>query len=260
MWSPDGNNLLYIPRLGNNFRKNNTLMIRSTATGEERIMTPRLSFINQISLGTGQPFGYRTRDGGNKTGIFGIDTETGKITKLAGGNHFTPHLCPDEQTLIFIKAGPTITKQNLETGEESEITKIAPTMTGYDLSPNGGEVVFQMNHIVKIMSINGGEPRELFRDLAKNMNGWWEYNLKWTKDGQFIIARACIFQEDHGQNYLKGGDIWRIPSQGGTPVKLDLTVPNMTSFALHPDNRRFVFSVNDGTKEELWVMENFLPK
>jgi hypothetical protein len=31
------------------------------------------------------------------------------------------------------------------------------------------------------------------------------------------------------------------------------------SFTLHPDNRRFAFSVNEGSKSELWVLENFLP-
>jgi hypothetical protein len=34
----------------------------------------------------------------------------------------------------------------------------------------------------------------------------------------------------------------------------------MDSFALHPDNRRFAFSVSEGSKSELWVLENFLPK
>jgi len=28
---------------------------------------------------------------------------------------------------------------------------------------------------------------------------------------------------------------------------------------LNPDNRRFAFSVNEGSKSELWVLENFLP-
>jgi hypothetical protein len=50
-----------------------------------------------------------------------------------------------------------------------------------------------------------------------------------------------------------------VPAQGGTPLKLDLSVPKMGSFALHPDNRRFVFSVIEESKSELWVMENFLP-
>jgi hypothetical protein len=48
--------------------------------------------------------------------------------------------------------------------------------------------------------------------------------------------------------------------QGGTPLKLDLSVPDMDSFTLHPDNSRFALSILEGTKEELWVMENFLPK
>jgi Tol biopolymer transport system component len=260
LWSPDGSNLLYIPRLGNLFRKNNILTIRSAATGEERILSPRLSFLNMISWAPDSRSIIVLGIAETQTGIFRINSETGGITKLAGGNHFTPHLCPDGKTLVFGKEGPIIATRNLETGEESEVVKIAPTLMGYDLSPDGREVVFQVNHIVKIMPINGGEPRELFSGLAKNMSGWWEYDLKWTRDGRFIIARACNFQEDHGQIFFKGTEIWRIPSQGGTAVKLDLAVPNMTSFALHPDNRRFAFSVNEESKSELWVMENFLPK
>jgi hypothetical protein len=102
-------------------------------------------------------------------------------------------------------------------------------------------VVFQVDGAVKTVSFNGGEPRELFRGLARS------YGLRWTRDGRYIIARA-------------GSEIWRIPAQGGTPLKLDLSVPKMASFALHPDNRRFAFSVNEGSKSELWAMENFLPK
>ena len=111
----------------------------------------------------------------------------------------------------------------------------------YDLSPDGRDIVFQKDSIVKIMSLSGGEPREIFRGPVRN------YRLRWTRDGRYIIARA-------------GSEIWRVPAQGGTPLKLDLSVPKMTSFALHPDNRRFAFSVDEGSRSELWVMENFLPK
>jgi hypothetical protein len=57
---------------------------------------------------------------------------------------------------------------------------------------------------------------------------------------------------------LQISEIWRIPAQGGTPLKLDLSVSKMEFFTLHPDNRRFAFSVNEGFKSELWVLENFL--
>ena len=114
----------------------------------------------------------------------------------------------------------------------------------YDLSPDGREVVFQVDGAVKTVSLNGGEPRELFRGLAQY------YRLRWTRDGRYIIAQALG---------TASSEIWRVPAQGGTPLKLDLSVPKMASFALHPDNRRFAFSVNEGSKSELWVLENFLP-
>jgi WD40 repeat protein len=114
----------------------------------------------------------------------------------------------------------------------------------YDLSPDGREVVFQVDGAVKTVSLNGGEPRELFRGSAQF------YWLKWTRDGRYIIARA---------GDTASSEIWRVPAQGGTPLKLDLSVPKMVSFALHPDNRRFAFSVDEGSKCELWVLENFLP-
>jgi hypothetical protein len=76
------------------------------------------------------------------------------------------------------------------------------------------------------------------------------YWLRWTRDGRYIIVQA----RDPATP-----EIWRAPAQGGTPLKLDLSVPKLLFFALHPDNRRFAFSVNEESKSELWVLENFLP-
>ena len=116
----------------------------------------------------------------------------------------------------------------------------------YDLSPDGREVVFQEKNTVKTVSLNGGEPREIFRGLAQNF-----YVLRWTRDGRYIIAQA---------RNAASSEIWRVPAQGGTPLKLDLSIPKMESFALHPDNSHFALTINEGSKSELWVMENFLPK
>jgi Tol biopolymer transport system component len=157
-------------------------------------------------------------------------------------------LCPDGKTLVFVTEGPIIRKRNLDTGEESEVVNVGTGGTAqmyYDLSPDGREVVFEEKGAVKTVSLNGGEPRELFRGLAQY------YGLRWTRDGRYVIARA---------RNTPSSEIWRVPAQGGTPLKLDLSVPKMESFALHPDNHRFAFSVNEGSKSELWVLENFLPK
>jgi len=240
-WSPDGRYLAYLSRSGSIGPGNNILTIRSVATGEERFLSPRLRFVNQISWA---PDGRSiialgiTETG---SGIFRIDAETSAITKLRDGGSL-PNLCPDGKTLVFGKAGPIISKRNLDTGEESEVVK--PGTIFYDLSPDGREVVFQVDGAVKTVSLNGGEPRELFRGLAQN------YLLGWTRDGRYIIAQA----------EYPSSEIWRVPAQGGTPLKLDLSVPKMLLLKLHPDNRRFAFSVNEESKSELWVMENFLPE
>jgi len=241
-WSPDGRNLAYISRRGSIAPGNNILTIRSTATGEERFLSPRLRYVNQISWAPDGrsiiALGITERG----SGIFRIDTETSEITKLAEG--VAPRLCPDGKTLVFLAEGPIIKKRNLDTGEESEVIKAGMF---YDLSPDGLEVVFQMNGAVKTVSLNGGEPRELFRGSPRPST---YYGLRWTMDGRYIIARA---------RNTEISEILLVPARGGTPLKLDISVPKMDSFALHPDNRRFAFSVTEESKSELWVMENFLP-
>jgi len=242
-WSPDGRNLLYLSHPGDIGPGNNIITIRSAVTGEERFLSPRLRGVGQISWAPDGRSIIALSAADTGFGIFRIDTETSGITKLLEGGGVFPHLCPDGKTLVFVRGdiggpGPIIRKRNLDTGEESEVVKTGAA--SYDLSPDGREVVFQVDGAVKTVSLNGGEPRELFRGLAK------AYRLGGGGDGRYIIAHA-------------GGEIWRVPAQGGTPLKLDLSVPKMASFTLHPDNSHFAFSVDEGSKSELWVMENFLP-
>jgi Tol biopolymer transport system component len=252
-WSPDGRNLAYLSRPGTG-PGNYILTIRSAATGEERLLWAA-GRVDQISWAPdGRSVIALNRTSG-KNGIIRIDAETIKITELADEGRFGPLLCPDGKTLVFVVAGGTagpiiIKKRNLDTGEESEVVK---TSGPYDLSPDGREVVFQVDGAVKTVSLNGGEPRELFRGLAQY------YRLRWTRDGRYIIAQAAEQREGVGITGAARSRIWRVPAQGGTPLKLDLSVPNLDYFVVNPDNRRFAFSVNGGSKYEVWVLENFLP-
>jgi Tol biopolymer transport system component len=248
-WSPDGRNLAYISRRGSIGPGNNILTIRSTATGEERFLSPRLRYVNQISWAPDGRSVIALGITGTESGIFRIDTETSGITKLTDGG-LAPKLCPDGKTMVFVRGepggpGPIIRKRNLDTGEESEVVKGVTIF--YDLSPDGREVVFHVDGAVKTVSLNGGQPRELFRGPARPL---WYYWLRWTRDGRYIIVQA---------RNAASSEILLVPAQGGTPLKLDLSVPKMEFFALHPDNRRFAFSVNEESKSELWVLENFLP-
>ena len=245
-WSPDGRNLAYLSRRGWGLG-NRILTIKSTATGEERLLSLRLRFVSQISWAPDGRSVLAVGITGTEMGIFRIDVETGEITRLADIG-LGPKLCPDGKTLVFLKNAQGIWKRNLDTGEESGVVNASSggnEQMWYDLSPDGREVVFQVHGAVKTVSLNGGEPRELFRGLAQ------KYDLRWTRDGRYIIAKSYN---------PASSEIWRVPAQGGTPLKLDLSISKMESFTLHPDNSRFAFSVNEESKSELWVMENFLPK
>jgi len=244
-WSPDGTNLAYLSRGGRYGPGNNIPTIRSAATGAERLLSPRLPWIVQISWapdgGSILGNGWAEKD----RGIWRIDAETSAVTKWPDFGR-APKLCPDGKTLVFSVGGKKICQRNLDTGRQSTVVDAElPGLQVWDLSPDGREVVFQVGGVVKVVSLDGGEPRELVRGLAKG------YQLRWTRDSRYIIVQA---------RETASSEIWRIPAQGGTPLKLEISVPKLVFFALHPDNRRFVYSVDEGAKSELWVLENFLPK
>jgi len=245
-WSPDGKYLLYLSRRGSIGPGSNLLTIRSDATGEERFLSPGLRFVNQMSWSPDGRSIFAIGITEKESGIYQIDAETSATIRLKGLNGYVPRLCPDGKTLVFVKAGPILMKHNLDTGEESEIARI--TSLAYDLSPDGQKAVFFKDSIIKTVPLSGGEPKALSNGLAEY------YRFKWTKDDRYIIALAVP------NNNSENSKIWRIPAQGGTPLKLDLSVPNLMFFALHPDNSRFMMSLIGETKSELWVMENFLPK
>ena len=249
-WSPDGRSLVYISRgraIGNG---NNNITIRSTASGEERFLSTQLRKVWDIAWApdsrTILAWGMTVKD----NALFRIDTETSKITKLADGR-WAPSLSPDGKILVYRGAGG-IRKRNLETGEESVGVQVGTeVLKSYDdLSPDCQEAAFQKNGAIYAVSLSGGEPRKLLSGLTHF------YILRWTRDGRYIIAEAL--DSKSGQP-LQMSEVWLIPAKGGTPLKLDLSVSKMEFFALHPDNRHFAFSVNEGSKEELWVLENFLP-
>jgi len=250
-WSPDGRSLLYVSggrAMGNG---NNNLTIRSTETGEEIFLSTRLRNIWDIYWASDShsilAWGMTVKE----NALFRINTETSEITKLADGR-WAPRVSKDGKTMVYMGKGG-ITKRNLDSGEESVGVKAGTeVLNSYDdISPDGQEVVFQKKGTIYTLSLNGGEPRKLFSGLTHY------YVLRFTWDGHYIIAQAL---DDTSGLFAQISEIWRIPVQGGTPLKLDLSVPKMDFFALHPDNRRFAFSVNEGSKSELWVMENFLPK
>jgi hypothetical protein len=225
---------------------NNNITIRSAETGEERFLSTSLRNVWDIRWAPDSRSLLASGMTVAGNALFRVDAETGEITKLADGR-WAPKMSQDGKTMVYMGEGG-IRRRNLETGEDSVVDKVA-VRSFEDLSPDGREVVFENGGALQIAALDGGEPRELFRSSL------WHVP-RWTMDGRYVIAQAL---DTKTGLYAATSDIWRIPVRGGTPLKLDLSVAGMEDFALHPDNRRFAFSVNEGTRTELWVLENFLP-
>ncbi len=245
-WSPDGKHLLYVSLGGAMGNGNNNLTIRSAETGEERFLSTSLRNVWDIRWAPDSRSLLASGMTVAGNALFKVDADTGDLTRLAEGR-WAPKMSRDGKTMVYNAPGG-IRRRNLETGEDSAVENAAVRVFE-DLSPDGRDVVFQNGDAIEIAALDGGEPRKLFRGPL------W-YVPRWTSDGRSIIAQAL---DTRTGLWAATSEIWRIPVQGGTPLRLDLGVAGMQGFAMHPDNRRFAFSVSEGTRTELWVLENFLP-
>jgi Tol biopolymer transport system component len=151
----------------------------------------------------------------------------------------------------------SIVVRDLATGQEKELHSIAEPshyVGGAALSRDGQQLAFAVreaeseSQVIKVLPAAGGEARDLLRGAQLPFPG----SVAWAPDSQSVLF---VKQPSPGDSKT---ELWRIPLQGGEPRKLDLTAENMRELSVHPDGRRVVFTAGQD-KQEVWVMENFLP-
>jgi Tol biopolymer transport system component len=79
--------------------------------------------------------------------------------------------------------------------------------------------------------------------------------LEWARDG-----KRLLFTKSDGGGRIPGltPELWQISVDGGAPQQVGLTTQTRGTLAIHPDGRQVAFTAGEA-KEEVWVMENFLP-
>lgn len=101
---------------------------------------------------------------------------------------------------------------------------------------------------MKVLSTEGGNPLAVDRAGAGN-------GIAWSPDGRHLFfARRGIGG--------KRSEVWRVPVDGGEPLKTDLSWSwrGLDFLRVHPDGRRIAYVAEaQEAKNELWVLENFLP-
>lgn len=186
-------------------------------------------------------------------GIQQMDVQTGELTTVTKGGRSGPIWAPDGKAVFYrrnttrAERGPnrtiSIIRREIDTGAEQELYS-SLKIANLTVSSDGRHLAFSDTAALKVLSVTGGEPREVAKleDVS---------TIAWTRDSRYLLFGKGKF----------GTELWRVPSEGGEPEKLDLTMHRLKHLRVHPDGQRITFAGQaQPSKNELWVMENFLPE
>jgi Tol biopolymer transport system component len=262
-WSPDGKSLAYVSERGlksGSIGRSFVLGIRSVETNEVREKNLPSEFANfeQLHwLADGRSLMAFGQDAnGSAKGlwvnaILRIDAETGRtlfvreIPQKAAFIAFSPdgkkmYYSPradGNQDIAYIEL-------DLSSGVEREIIRRDGLRGSAFLSRDGKYIAATKagptarTTSIILIPIQGGEPKELMEGFIVRA---------WAPDGRSIVATK------------QSGGLWRVPLDGGEPVKFGDGVPS--NFIGNSDGRQIVFSVTERAgPAEVWVLENFLPR
>jgi Tol biopolymer transport system component len=140
---------------------------------------------------------------------------------------------------------------DLDTQQKKEVYRSDWQIFRMDISPDGKQVVFYegKDDALKLISVEGGQPQVLLKLEDGGIN-----SVAWSADGKDIFFSKTIEGNKTGKC-----ELWRVPSKGGEPVKFDFAVEGLIDLNIHPEGSRIAFTLWH-VDEEVWVMENFLPK
>ena len=256
-YSPDGKYLVYVRRM-----ESDILCIRSIETGEEREFKLKL---NPIDFPRWSPDGNSILIAGrdnNGFKLYQVDVQTGKLTALFSQqeNHYVGlfEWSPDGKSIFYGRPSKTnnhsqIIHREIESGTEKELYLASDNKRfHFSCSPDGKWLSFFIRGgtDLRIIPVEGGESRKLF-----NCNQGDTFStLRWTADGKYILF-VIRPPSDHSNCTL-----WRIPAEGGEPEKLGLDIDLIAHMSVHPDGQHIAFYNFYVRKNEVWKMENFLPK
>ncbi|MGH9238108.1 MAG: hypothetical protein ACRD3G_08720 [Vicinamibacterales bacterium] len=255
--SPDGKQLAYYSR------SPKVLVIRDLSSGSEREFALSLEINFLVSAGPqwfpdGQSVmvhGAVPQRGGNRQ--YRVELTSGRA-ELLPTNGVAVHsaLSPAGETIFASVNG--LRRYDLKSGEATTIK--APEKDTAVLSPKvapDGKRIAYWNlrrgtpdvSRIEVSRIDGSDARVVcdcpFPGTYSPMNV-----LTWMPDQRHLVYADQV------------GTLWRVPTDGGKPEALGVSIPpRIQALSVQPDGRGLYFTARqEAGPAELWALENFLPR
>ncbi len=271
-WSRDGQFLAYYSS-----RDQKTLVIKTTATGAERVVTLPAALDAPFATGPrwfpdNRAVLIRVRDAqGNGITFHRVSVDSGKIEPLwrvTQNSLSSFDISPDGRSIYAafqVSGDPEqsglnsgrLVRYDIDQQRETNL-KTNQWFISVAVSPDGQQLAFlrsirenttEYPAVIEVMPSSGGTTREIHRDPT--WIGGSRYNaLAWGPD-----QKSLFFVRESG---VDNNTLWRIPIEGGRPQNTGITAKaRIKSLTVHPDGKRIAFGFNENDDNEIWTLENF---
>lgn len=275
-YSPDGKYLVYISETRTTWRSAPVICLQSLETGKVREIPtdlasagwPRWSPDGRYLL-----LGARTEKEKNGDGsLYRLDTRDGSVKVLVRNDLENTNIVnqwsrikgewsPDGKGLFYVLTDrpantSTLLYRDLQSGADTELYRTSlDAHISMSVSPDGRRIALLIlkdgERSLRLMPAAGGKMTELcsFEDKSNLFP-----SMVWAPDGKYIYLERRLGGE--------GCSVWRVSTAGRDLQKLHLEMPYLSGLSIHPDGTQIAFFTLTmaGKSDEIWVMENFLPK
>jgi len=267
-WSPDGQYLTYISRRNPGARAaSDVLRIRTVKTGAERELVPELNrFYSPRWSPDSRQLMVQGFDRSNRLGDFLLDVSTGSMRPVlqTGKDNYqeaiTAEWSSDGKSVFYVRKNPADPKsqimvRDLAAAQDSPVAECPQkdwSFSNISASPDGARLAVRIRNpagkttLLAVLPSRGGEVRTLQELAGQDAIG----SFVWTPDSRQLVYIKKLPKDQT--------ELWLASAETGAVRKVTDLPTGADRMALHPDGRKLAYTTSL-SKDELWVMENFLP-